>query len=78
MTSRHDIALQAENVFLSSMHCVVPADGYSPCLSEDSASMEDAMSTFGSTGSPGFECDNDGDSSTAASLHCWADDKLYL
>jgi hypothetical protein len=74
----HDIALQEENVFLSSMPCIVPAGDNSPSLSKDSASMEDAMSTFDSMGSPDFECDDNGDSSMAASLHCWVDDKLHI
>jgi hypothetical protein len=73
----HNIALH-ENVFLSCMPCIVPAGGNSPGPSEDSASMEDAMSTFDSMGSPDFECDDYGDSSMAASLHCLVDDKLHI
>ncbi|GJN35723.1 hypothetical protein PR202_gb24526 [Eleusine coracana subsp. coracana] len=76
--SHHNIALQEENVFLSSMPCIVPAGVNSPGLSKDSASMEDAMSTCASMGSPDFECVDDGDSSMAASLHCWANDKLHI
>ncbi|GJM94940.1 hypothetical protein PR202_ga11627 [Eleusine coracana subsp. coracana] len=76
--SHHDIVLQEENVFPSSMPCIVPAGVNSPGLSKDSASMEDAMSTCASMGSPDFECVDDGDSSMAASLHCWANDKLHI
>lgn len=76
--SRHDIALQEENVSLPSMPCILPAGGNLHGLSEDSACKEDAMSTCASMGSPDFECVDDGDSSIAASLHCWASDKLHI
>jgi hypothetical protein len=42
------------------------------------ASMEYFMSTFDSMGSPDFEWDDYEDSSMAASLHCWVDDKLHI
>ncbi|XP_072148694.1 cyclin-A1-4 isoform X3 [Setaria viridis] len=69
--SHHDSVLQKENASFPS----VPS---SPGLSEDSVSMEDAMSTCNSIESPDLEFLDDMDSSMAASLHCWTNDKLHI
>ncbi|XP_062179220.1 cyclin-A1-4-like isoform X2 [Phragmites australis] len=76
--SQHDSALQGKNVSRPSVPNIVTTGGSSPGLSEDSVSMEDAMSTCNSIESSDLECLDDGDSSIAASLHCWANDKLCI
>ncbi|KAF8725499.1 hypothetical protein HU200_020026 [Digitaria exilis] len=76
--SHHDTVLQKENAFFPSVPIVVPMDASLPGLSEDSVSMEDAMSTSNSIESPDLEFLNDSDPSMAASLHCWAEDKLHI
>nr|CAB3459777.1 unnamed protein product [Digitaria exilis] len=76
--SHHDTVLQKENASFPSVPIVVPMDASLPGLSEDSVSMEDAMSTSNSIESPDLEFLNDSNPSMAASLHCWAEDKLHI
>ncbi|KAJ1262475.1 hypothetical protein BS78_09G110500 [Paspalum vaginatum] len=70
--------LRKENSSLPSVPNVVSRGVSSPGLSEDSVSMEDAMSTCNSTESPDLECFNDEDPSMAASLHWWVSGKLHI
>ncbi|PAN16607.1 hypothetical protein PAHAL_3G071100 [Panicum hallii] len=76
--SHHDSVLQKENASFPSVPNVVPIGSSSPGLTDDSVSMEDAMSTCNSIESSDLEFLDDEDSSLAASLHCWADDKLHI
>ncbi|KAL6865286.1 hypothetical protein ACP4OV_016437 [Aristida adscensionis] len=61
-----------------SVPIVVPEHGSSAGLSEDSFSMDDAMSTCCSMGSPDRESLDDGDLSMATSLDFWTNDKLHI
>ena len=76
--SHHDSVLQKENASFPFVPNVVPTGSSSPGLMDDSVSMEDAMSTCNSIESSNPEFLDDEDSSLAASLHCWADDKLHI
>ncbi|XP_039798777.1 cyclin-A1-4-like isoform X5 [Panicum virgatum] len=76
--SHHDSVLQKENASFPSVPNIVPIGSSSPGLTDDSVSMEDAMSTCNSIESSDLEFFDDEDSSLATSLHCWAGDKLHI
>ena len=76
--SHHESVPQKENASFPFVPNVVPTGSSSPGLTDDSVSMEDAMSTCNSIESSDLEFFDDEDSSLATSLHCWAGDKLHI